>query len=210
VVQPFTAIDDGGAGDSILVSAVTSPYPGTGTNLLDAIALAVNHYSANAGTLPAGPKAVIVITDGGENSSAPTTTTTDVIGAANAVSLPLFTIGIGNVAVQDTLHLLTSLPSETGGDYIPAPTNADISDAYATISQQLDNEYLLTYASTITDCNDHTLEVSVTGQPGPVTATFSRCSPQPASSGGGGGGSIGVTGVLLILGAAAFRRRLRR
>ncbi len=68
MVQPFTEID-GAAGTSALIGAVMAPYPGNGTNLLDAINLAVNQFSAPPVPLPTGPKAVIAITDGGDNAS---------------------------------------------------------------------------------------------------------------------------------------------
>ena len=208
IVQPFTEID-GGAGNSALISALMAPYPGIGTNLLDAIDLAVSHYNANAALLPSGPKAVIVITDGGENQSS--TTKEEVILDANTASLPLFTIGVGDVAVEDTLGLLDLLPTETGGDYIETPDNAGIADAYASISELLNNEYLVTYTSAITDCSDHTLEVSVTGQPASAIEDFSRCSPEPitATGGGGGGGAIGIAEILVGFGALAIRRRRR-
>ena len=176
VVQPFTAID-GGAGTSALIGAVMAPYPGEGTNLLDAINLAIAQFNAPPVPLPSGPKAIIAITDGGENASSVTEST--VIAGANGSSLPLFMVGVGNVTNQVRLDLLNSLATNTGGDYLSAPSDAEIAAAYATISQLLNSEYLLTIPSTISDCGEHTLQVTVAGQGAPVSATFRRCDDTP-------------------------------
>jgi VWFA-related protein len=210
VVRSFTEIDDGGTGDAALTAAATAEYLGQGTNLLDAIDLAVSHYTANAASipLPAGPKAIIVITDGGENQS--DATPEEVILSANTASVPIFTIGVGDFSTNDVLGLLDALPGETGGDRVDAPSNEEIDDAYATISQLLDNEYLLTFESDVTDCDAHTLSVSVAGQAATETEDFSRCSPEPVSTGGGGGGgSLGVTELLAGLAMLGLRRRRR-
>ena len=206
VVQPFTPVD-GGPGTAALVDAVLAPYPGIGTNLLDAVNLAVEQFAASA-ALPAGPKAVIVISDGGENSSA--TTSVTVVNNANESSIALFNIGIGDVAGQNGLELMTFLASETGGGYIPAPTNVEIAGAYATVSQLLNNEYLLTFQSSITDCSDHAVQIEVVGQVQPATRTFSRCSPVEPAASSGGGGSIGLVDLAAVfagIGIVAWRRR---
>jgi hypothetical protein len=110
--------------------------------------------------------------------------------------------------------LLTRLAAQSGGEYLPAPTPAAIADAYVTISELLNNEYLLTITSSITDCNQHTLEVTVTGQAAASTA-FVRCGaappppppPAPPRSGGGGGGAVGIVALLGLLGLVARRRQ---
>ena len=45
--------------------------------------------------LPAGPKAIILISDGGENESS--LSQSDVVALANANSIPIFTIGVGDL-----------------------------------------------------------------------------------------------------------------
>ncbi len=127
-----------------LISAVMAPYPGDRTNLMDGLNVALNQFITPPVTLPPGPKAIIAITDGLENAS--TTPEGAVVDSARANSIPIFTIG-----VTDTRNttLLTRLPTLTGGEYIPAPTDAEIAAAYTRISDRLKNEYLLTVPSTI-------------------------------------------------------------
>jgi VWFA-related protein len=216
IVQPFTEID-GAAGTSALIDAVMADYPGDGTNLLDAINLAVNHMIAPPVPLPNGPKAVIVVTDGGENASS--TPEGDVKDNASANSIPIFIIGVGTILRPE---LLSRLAIHTGGEVLPAPSDPEIAAAYATISERLNNEYLLTIPSSITDCEQHTLQVSVTGQPDAASYTFARCgaapapnpppapapspAPAPAPS---GGGAMGVVELLAGVVALVARRRRR-
>jgi hypothetical protein len=75
----------------------------------------------------------------------------------------------------------------------------------------LNNGYLLSFSSSISDCNQHTLQVQVTGQAATSTK-FTRCDAQkPApteSGGGGGGGALGVPELLIgLAGLVAVRRR---
>jgi VWFA-related protein len=211
VVCPFTQID-GAAGTIALINAVTTDYPGNGTNLLDAIKVAIGQFTDHPALLPAGPKAVIVVTDGGENSSV--TPEATVIINANAASIPIFTVGVGTILLPD---LMDRLAAETGGEFLPAPNDPAIAAAYVTISELLNNEYLLTIQSSISDCGEHTLEVSVTGQTTPASAAFVRCSPPapppppPAapSPSGGGGGAVGVVELFVGLVALVARRRRR-
>lgn len=218
VVQPFTQID-GGAGTSALVGAVMAPYPGgaTGgneTNLFDGVKLAADEFNANVATLPSGPKAIVVASDGEENAS--TSSGTSAVDLANQLGVSIFTIGVGTVKAGTPLEIMQQFAARTGGQYIPAPTGEQIGAAYTSIARLLNNEYVLTFPSSITDSNVHTIEVRVAGQPAPVTATFTRSTapnPPPDSGGsggsGGGGGSTGlpelVAGIVLL--GLARRRR---
>jgi len=208
VVQPFTEIDDG-AGSSTLVGAVTAPYPGSGSNVLDGVLLSIRQLRSPAPvTLPAGPKAVVLVSDGRDNSS--TSTLTEVLTSANAASIPVFVIGVGDLT-NNGLKLLQDLASGTGGAYLHAPSNSQIDAAYAQVRNLLSNEYLLTFTSSITDCGSHTLEVRVANQ-GSKSTPFTRCTATNPTGGGGdggggGGGAIGwpeiVAGAVLL----AFARR---
>lgn len=212
VVQEFTRID-GGAGNSALVAAVNAPYPGTGSNILDGVALSVTQLRSPPVDLPAGPKAVVLISDGRDNASQ--TTQEAVIESANQGNVPIFTIGVGDV--RDAL--LRQLASGTGGQYLPAPNAGQIADAYERIARQLNNEYLLTFSSNITDCSSHAAEVRVTGH-GTGSSSFTRCDSSGGGGGGGGdgggggGGAFGVTETLLggalLLVAVGRSRRQRR
>jgi hypothetical protein len=153
-------------------------YPGNGTNLLDAINLAVDQFiEPRDPPLPAGPKAIIAITDGGENTS--TVTQSTVVDLATGNSIPIFTVGVGDIAKVGGLELLTNLTIQTGGEYLPAPDNDAIAAAYATVSHLLNNEYLLTIPSSISNCGLHELQVAVVGQATPASVTFSRCDTTP-------------------------------
>jgi VWFA-related protein len=167
VIAAFTEIDDT---DTTLHAAVLSDYPGDGSNILDATDLGVSLFVDNATLLPAGPKAVILVTDGIDTHS--DESKEDVIGSAGTASIPIFTIGVGN----PNENLLGDLADETGGEYFPAPTEQDIADAYASVKALLTSEYLITIPETdITDCDEHELEVTVTvpGNP-PVIETTTK------------------------------------
>lgn len=172
VVQPFTAI---AADNQVLINAVEANYPGVGTNLYDAVILAVQQFSVSGGSLPSGPKAVIVLSDGLDNSS--TVDVNAALEAANAASIPIFTVGVGETGNTNE-PILTLLATEAGGDYFPAPTNADIAGAAEDIFQRLNNEYLLTFAS-FQDCNPHLLsaQVTISGQTASAIQEFVRCTP---------------------------------
>ena len=214
VVQGFTQID-GGAGNSVLEAAVMAPYPGSGSNILDALTLSINTLKSPAPvTLPSGPKAIVLVSDGRDNAS--TSTYESVVANANSAGISVFTIGVGDLTTTGA-RLLSDISDATGGDYFPAPNNSQIADAYMRISNRLGNEYLLSFTSSITDCNSHTIEVRVTGF-GSKQASFQRCTstgnppPPPPSGGGGGGGGGGATGLVeLLLGTAlvAIARRRR-
>lgn len=170
VVQPFTNI---GTGKDALVNAAMLPYPGSSSNVYDGINVALDHFAAPpAGvTLPDGPKAVVLISDGLDNSS--TTTLDAVINKASILGIPVFTIGVANPGTTGS-RVMESLAARTGGNYIEASTQTAVTDAYATISTRLDNGYLLSFASSIADCGKHTLVIAVTGQ-GSQTVDFTRC-----------------------------------
>ncbi len=181
VVADFTPIDDpalcGTACNIALKTAASTDHIGGGnTNLLDAIEKGINLFLMPPFPLPSGPWAIIMTTDGDDNVS--TVSQSTVIADANGSGIPIFAIGIGNI-VTHGLKLLTDLANQTGsGDPILAPVPADISAAYATVSLLLNNEYLLTIPSAIsdgiTDCEPHIMQVTVAGQPLPGSATFSR------------------------------------
>jgi VWFA-related protein len=220
VAAPFTVIDSGGAAKSALTSAVMAPFAqGSGTNLIDGLNASLNQFITPGVTLPDGPKALIAITDGLENSS--TTPEGAVVDSARANGIPIFTVGVSD---PRNTALLNRLPTLTGGEYISTASSAEIAAAYSRIADKLKNEYLLSVPSTITDCNDHTIFVDVTGQTVAgqtfdASATFARCtssSPPPppppggGGSGGGGGGGGGALGLELLPGLLALVVARRR
>ena len=176
VVLPFTAIS---ANNAAIDAAVLSDYPGDGTNLLDALELAVNHFLSPPAPLPPGPKAIILISDGGENESL--ISEFEVVQLASANSIPIFTIGVGDLSIPSRVTLMTNLATDTGGQFFPTATDQEIADAYASIQLLLTSEYLVTIPNGITDCAVHTMEVTVAGQAAPATAQFTRrvCDAEP-------------------------------
>jgi VWFA-related protein len=152
VVQEFVPIDGPGNPNNLLLeAAVDATYSGTGTPLLDALLLGVNQFVTPPHALPAGPKAIILVSDGGENQS--DATLNDVIALANEISLPIFTIGVGDVTQPGRTDLMQGLGDETGGLYYPpAVDDEHVGEAYASIAELLSNEYLITFVSGIDDC----------------------------------------------------------
>ena len=183
LVQEFVPIDGVGNPNNLLLeAAVDGNYSGTGTPLLDALLLGVNQFVTPPHTLPPGPKAIILVSDGGENQSE--TTENDVIALANEHSIPIFTIGVGDVTQPGRTELMQGLGDETGGLYYPpAVDDEHIGDAYASIAELLSNEYLITFASGILDCAEHEVRVEVSGQL-PATRLFTRrtCDTEPNAS----------------------------
>jgi len=170
IVQPFTPI--GGTGTDALVNAAMLGYTGANSNVFDAVNLALEHFIAppSGVTLPEGPKAVVVISDGLDNASV--NTQAFVIDKASSLGIPLFTIAVATPGTTGS-NVMSALAARTGGNYISAPNQQEITNAYVTISSRLDNGYLLSFVSSITDCNPHTLTVTVAGQT--AETRFTRC-----------------------------------
>ena len=194
VVQSFMIID-GGPNNSVLIAAATAAYDGGFTNLYDGIDVALDHFSAWTGALPAGPKAVILISDGGDNASV--ATGSSVVDKASGLGIPVFTIALSTADTKGQ-SVMNGLAALTGGTYIFAPVDAAIPPAYGLIATQLNNGYLLTFQPQplITDCNQHTLQVVVTGQGTiPASVKFTRCDgPPPQLSVTGGASQVVVLG----------------
>jgi VWFA-related protein len=207
-----------------LISAVTIPYLGSGTPIYVALELAIKQFTDASG-LPNGPRAIVLVSDGLNND--PSVTGPTVVTLANGQDLSIFTVGVGDI----TFETMTELAFQTGGQFYEAQDAEAVTDAYSAISTVLQNEYLLTFASDITDCEVHTVEVRVTGQD-PATSTFTRCNPPntstpppegnvggtplppPSDNGGsdggsGGGGAFGPLGLIAGLSLLALGRRLR-
>jgi VWFA-related protein len=176
VIQAFTEIDDNSVNgnDKLLIGAVAAAYPGDGSNILDATLLGVQQFTA--ATLPPGPKAVILVSDGRDSDS--DIGQNGVINAANDLSVPIFTIGIGNPQTRG-LEILTALSGDTGGEYVDATGGGDIGAAYESVRLLLTGEYLIEIPNGITDCAVHQLTVTVQGET--VTTPFTRrtCNTAP-------------------------------
>jgi VWFA-related protein len=181
--RPFAAIENGpgsiGPGEQSLLDAASAAYvdTGYGTNIFDALMLALQQFTDAGGTLPSGPRAIILLSDGQDNASA--NDLNDVLVAANSARVPIFTINVGdsnNVNVPTSgAALLNALAAQTGGTYRFADNATDIEPAYAAIETRLNNEYLLTFPFDLNDCGPQDIVITVTGQAIPFTGTFERC-----------------------------------
>ena len=121
---------------------------------------AVYEAATLAGTLPPGRKAIVVLTDGVDTESAPLLD--DAIAQAQKLGVPVYTIGLGTEAQADTLQRLSFL---TGGSYLEAPTAQELNDRFETVSDQLRQQYLITYTSAArADDQEHSLVVEVVYQ----------------------------------------------
>jgi VWFA-related protein len=180
VIQPFTDIDDNevNGNDKLLIDAVASDYPGDGSNILDAVNLGVQEFAAAGANLPPGPKAVILVSDGRDSHS--DIGQNGVIEAANDVSIPIFTIGIGNPQTRG-LEILTELSGDTGGEYFDATDGGDIGAAYESVRLLLTGEYLIEIPNGITDCATHQLTVTVQGETDTTSFTRRTCNTTPSA-----------------------------
>ena len=174
VVQSFVEID-GGANNDLLEAAVLADFPGDGSNILDAAHLGVQQFASTS--LPIGPKAVILVTDGRDSHS--DDSQSEVIATASDNSIPIFTIGVGNPGDRG-LGLLTGLADETGGVYFDATEGeADIAAAYEAVRVLLTGEYLIEIPNSIGDCATHQLRVTVEGMTITVPFTRRTCNTTP-------------------------------
>ena len=128
---------------------------GTKTTLYDAIYKALEMASR-----PALPfrRVVIVLSDGKDEGSA--LTISDVINKAQASNILVYTIGLGSKVDNQPLTRISRL---TGGTFLFTSTSAELANLYDRISEQLKNQYILTYVSSsiVGDGQQHILGLSV-------------------------------------------------
>lgn len=134
VTQAFTT------DKAALLTAIAAPFDKGGTTkLYDAALRAVDDTAAVPGDVR---RAVILATDGTDNASAPDGLTA-AIAAANARSVPLFTVGIGS-SISSTV--LRRMADETGGLYYEATTSQNLATIYQQLSSILyTNQYVLRF-----------------------------------------------------------------
>jgi Mg-chelatase subunit ChlD len=212
ILPVFTEID-GGNGTSMLESGVTRPFSGSGSPVIDAIDEALKLFAST--TLPEGPQAIILASDGGDNRS--DSTGSAVVTEANKQGIAVFGIGVGdtsqNVSGREITgaELMQELAGQTGGLYGEATDSTSIDDLYLQVSNLLENEYLLVFPFDVEECTTYDVEVSIDEYSFSETVKVSsRC---PSSTGGvssssGGGGAFGPLGLIAGLSLLALRRRL--
>lgn len=140
---------------STLNTAINGISATGATSLYDAIAEAVNQTNTQSGR-----KAIIALTDGEDNDSS--IDLNGCISRARAAGLPVFTIGLGTVDAQ----VLQQIANDTGGRYFYAPNSSDLLRIYQLISQQLQNQYKITYTTSnpAFDCTMRDVKITATYQ----------------------------------------------
>ena len=134
-----------------LHTAINGLVAGGGTYLYDAVVEAVNQCNTQSGR-----KAIISLTDG--QSGVYHYNLDDCILAAQAAGLPVYTIGLGNGIDRTSLQRLAD---ETGGQYFEAPTSSDLEYIYQLISQQIQNQYKITYTTSNPACDGTVRDVQI-------------------------------------------------
>lgn len=149
------------------ISAVNN----AGTCLYNAAYEAINQASA----LPAGRRAIIVLTDGRDETlsgAACSQLTLDDV-AAHATSgsrVPIYTIGLGSEIDENALERLSTL---TGGDYLFSATEQNLNELFDKLLDQLRSQYVLAYTSTNPPgVISTTIEVNVRGAKDQDKANF--------------------------------------
>jgi VWFA-related protein len=160
-----------------LTDAISAISDSGSTALWDATSQGVSQAEPRPGR-----SAVITLTDGQENNSS--TTLSELIDEAQGAGIPVYTIGLGSGVDENNL---TTLASETGGDYYQAPDSSDLVNIYNQISQSLASEYQITYntTNTATDGTERSvsLEVSSGGSTASDTGTYEApCAPLPTAA----------------------------
>lgn len=141
---------------------------GWDTPLYDAIYKGVKMAS----TEPVGKRAVIVMTDGRDErdnaqgvavkDEGSVSTPDDPILEANRHNIPIFSVGLADISGKIDTKYLTRLAERTGGLYQEAPAPEELTPMFERVLNQLKQQYVLTYQSTLpSDGSYHSLLVRV-------------------------------------------------
>ena len=115
----------------------------------------------------AGPRAIIVITDGQDKVSS--LSTDDPISEANRNRIPVFPVGFSRGPVND--DYLTRLAARTGGTYTKAREASAFTKGFEDILSALSQQYVLTYQSRLeSDGQPHVVMVRVKAPQGSEAA----------------------------------------
>lgn len=138
----------------IAAALAQQPVVTTGTHIYDAVAEAETML-ANAG-ISSG--SIIVLSDGADTGS---TKTVDQVGhAARIANIKIYTVGLEDKSYNS--HALKALAHVGKGQYTKAKASA-LAPFFAQLSQELSNQYLLSYKSLIGANKAVTVKVTVTG-----------------------------------------------
>jgi len=141
---------------------------GWDTPLYDAIYKGVKMASNE----PVGKRAVIVMTDGRDErdnaqgvpvqDAGSLSSPDDPINEANQHNIPIFSIGLVGLGGKIDTKYLRRLAERTGGVYQRAPEPEELAPLFENVVDQLKQQYVLTYDSTLPDdSNYHSLLIRV-------------------------------------------------
>ena len=187
VDQPLTA------DKSALTSAINSISTGGGTAIYDSVLVSVNEISAAAGR-----RAVILLTDGadgGGGASLP-----DAIAYANNASTPIFVVGLGLPAGSLEETAMEDLANGTGGQYLRAPTAAEVEGIYQLLAAQLSNQYVISYTTPNPNLDGSTSTVAITANYAGATDTEWK----QYTRAGGGGVNVSIEGAASVAPGSVF------
>lgn len=167
--QSFTSDKD------LLRAAIdTQFFDGSGTALYDTLIVAIDDTATVSGR-----KAIIVITDGA-NSGEPIASVSDITDNAQAVSIPIFVIALGNINPGVITDVMEPIANNTSG----ALYQADVAQNFRTIIEQqltkvlFTDQYILNYTSgssgSGTDVN-LTIDASNSGGSGTNSKLITSC-----------------------------------
>lgn len=122
-----------------------------------------------AASLPAGHRAVLLLSDG-RNEPAEIGDPAEAIRLAKENNIPFFIIGLGDQI--DEAHL-RKLASETGGLYRSAPRSSELARLFSEMAQLLKTQYLLSYQSSLpADGAIHSLGLGLNTSQGQAEASL--------------------------------------
>jgi VWFA-related protein len=137
-----------------IIQAIDSLKTRGDTALYDVIAYSVERLDTQRGR-----RAVIVLTDGRDTASTKYKLAS-AIAVANGANIPIFVVGLDSQ--QFTPRIMEQIASDTGGQYLFAPSPDDLDALYQKIRGQLQNQYRIEFTSLHeADDAEHTLGVGL-------------------------------------------------
>ena len=146
---------------------------------LDWLGEALEQLQQSSSFLPRGPRAIVLVGNGRSIDSWSRRTQSGVVARANAISVPVFTIGTQDFSDRPGVAaFMSAVARDTGGRFLRGHSTTSIGKAYETIQALLGSSYrLLIPSARATDCNPHMLEVTALGET--ASSAFSRCDTTP-------------------------------
>lgn len=168
LVVPFTT------DKASLASAISGLAAARETALYDAL----NAGAAAVSQAPAGSRAIVLLSDGGDTMSAATLdSTAKVLQGAGA---PVY--GVALQTKEYNLSALQSLTRVSGGALVSVSASAQLSDMFTRIARQIQSPYEITYKSNRPETKDLEIDVTVTSGASQATAGGVAANPEFAKA----------------------------